>query len=186
MREPRAHIEHFGLLAEFRSADALLDAAKTVRDAGYRELDAYSPYPLAELNEALHFEDNKVAWLTFAGGLAGAAFGYGMQVYTNWDFPIGIGGRPLFAWQPFMLITFETCVLFAVIAAVFGMLLLNRLPRLHHPVFSAPQMERASLDRFFLMVFGHDERFGVEATEDFLRSLSPVSVSVIEQTEEPE
>lgn len=186
MREPGAHIEYFGLMAEFESADALLNAAKSVKDAGYQKLDAYSPYPLAELNEALGFKNNKIAWLTFAGGVVGAAFGYGMQLYTNWDFPIDIGGRPLFAWQPFMLITFETCVLFAVSAAVFGMLLLNRLPRLHHPVFSTPHMERASLDRFFLIIFGHDELFDIEKTDDLLRSLSPVSVSVVEQTEEPE
>lgn len=186
MREPGAHIDYFGLLAEFESADGLLEAAKKAKEVGYQNLDAYSPYPLAELTEALDLKDNKVPWLTFAGGLAGAVFGYGMQLYTNWDFPIDIGGRPLFAWQPFMLITFETCVLFAVSAAVFGMLLLNRLPRLHHPVFSAPNMERASLDRFFLIIFGHDEDFHIEKTEDFLRSLSPVSVSVIEQTEKPE
>ena len=186
MREPGADIEHFGLLAEFDSADRLLQAARRLRDAGYRRLDAHTPYPLEELSEVLDLKSNAVAWFTFAGGVVGAAFGYGMQLYTNWDFPLDIGGRPLVAWQPFMLITFETCVLFAVTTSVLAMLLLNRLPRLHHPVFSAPHFERASLDRFFLIVFAHDEQFDTDGTDRFLRSLSPLSVTLVEQTEEPE
>jgi len=109
-----------------------------------------------------------------------------MQIYTNWDFPIDIGGRPLFAWQPFMLITFETCVLFAVLAAVVGMLLLNRLPRLHHPVFDISSFHLASVDRFFLIVFGNDPQFDPQATEAFLRSLDPLTLALVHQTEEPE
>lgn len=186
MREPGAHVEPFGILVEFDAAETLVVAARKARTEGFRCLDAYSPFPLPELSEALAIRDKRVPWITFMGGVFGAAGGYGMQVYTNWDLPIDIGGRPLFAWQPFMLITFETCVLFAVLAAVVGMLLLNRLPRLHHPVFDIGRFHLASVDRFFLIVFGNDPLFDLEATGDFLRSLDPVTLAVVQQTEEPE
>lgn len=186
MREPGADIEPFGIVAEFDTPDKLAAAAREARSEGFRCLDAYSPFPVPELSAALDINDNKVAWITFTGGALGATTGYGMQVYTNWDFPIDIGGRPLFAWQPFMLITFEVCVLFAVLAAVIGMLLLNRLPRLHHPIFNIRRVRLVSLDRFFLIVFCNDPMFEVEATGNFLRSLDPITLSVVRQTEEPE
>ncbi|MBY5371108.1 DUF3341 domain-containing protein [Rhizobium leguminosarum] len=186
MREPSADIEPFGILVEFDAAERLVEAAGRTRAEGFCSLDAYSPFPLPGLSAALDVKDNRVPWITFLGGAFGAAAGYAMQIYTNWDFPIDTGGRPLFAWQPFMLITFETCVLFAVLAAVLGMLLLNRLPRLHHPVFDIDRFNLVSTDRFFLIVFGNDPRFDVEATAEFLRSLNPVMLFIVGQTEEPE
>ncbi|NLS17666.1 DUF3341 domain-containing protein [Rhizobium sp. P40RR-XXII] len=186
MREPRPGSVTFGLLAEFDRPDRLVEAANRARKAGFRAMEAYSPYPVHELTEALGFEENIVPWLTVAGGAAGAAVGYGLQLYTNYAYPIEIGGRPLFAWQSFVLITFELTVLFAVLAAIFGMLLLNRLPRLHHPLFDIESFHLASSDKFFLVIFSNDGRYHPKRTRAFLTSLKPVRVEAVEHTEQPE
>jgi hypothetical protein len=186
MREPAAGTHPFGLLAEFGRPERLVEAVRRTRAEGFSAFDAYSPYPIEEMKEALEFKENIIPWLTFAGGLAGAAVGFGMQLYTNWDFPIEIGGRPIEAWQPFMLITFELTVLFSVLATIIGMLLLNRLPRLHHPVFDVREFHLASTDKFFLIIFANDERFEGETTRQFLLRLDPLRISLVGKTEEPE
>ncbi|WP_337181021.1 DUF3341 domain-containing protein [Shinella sp.] len=186
MREPSADKDPFGLMAEFAAPEALVDAVRQSRAAGYRSLDAYSPYPIEEMPDALGISENIVPWLCLAGGAFGAAAGYGLQLYANHAYPIAIGGRPLFAWQPYLLITFELMVLFAVGMTVAGMFMLNHLPRLHHPVFSVADFHRASADRFFLAIFCNDPRFAPEETAAFLRSLEPLRVEAIRSTEEPE
>jgi hypothetical protein len=186
MREPAAGTHPFGLLAEFARPERLIEAVRQSRAEGFSAIDAYSPYPIEEMKEALGFKENIVPWLAFVGGLAGAATGFGMQLYTNYDFPIEIGGRPLEAWQPFMLITFELTVLFSVLATIIGMLLFNRLPRLHHPVFDIREFHLASTDKFFLIIFGNDERFDEDKTADFLRRLQPIRIMSVGKTEEPE
>lgn len=185
MREPSPETEVFGMLAEFERPEQLVEAAKIARHSGIRAFDAYSPYPIGEMTEAIGFEENLVPWLTLAGGALGAALGFGLQIWTNYAYPIEIGGRPIIAWQPFMLITFELTVLFAVLFAVFGMLVLNRLPRLHHPVFDVDEFHLASSDKFFLVIFSNDPCFDQTKTRRFLEGLSPVRVAVVEHTEEP-
>ncbi|GGB48415.1 membrane protein [Tistrella bauzanensis] len=186
MREPTPHTEAFGIVAEFDRAEALVNAVHKSRDAGFRRIDAYTPFPIAELTDALDFTENRVPWLTLAGGLFGAALGYGMQVWTNLDYPIDIGGRPLLAPPAFMLITFELTVLFAVLFSIGGMLILNHLPRLHHPIFSVDHFHLASSDKFFLVIFGDDDQFHPDRTRAFLDGLQPVAISLVEHTEEPE
>jgi hypothetical protein len=186
MREPTPHAPAFGLLAEFNTPERLLEAAGRTRKDGYVQMDAYTPFPVEGLGEAIGFHENKVPLLTFWGGVLGAALGYGMQVYTNWAFPIDIGNRPLQAPPAFALITFELMVLFAVSFAVVGMLALNHLPRLHHPVFDVPSFHLASQDRFFLVILANDGKFDMEETRAFLERLGPVEVRTVEHTEEPE
>ena len=186
MREPSADRQPFGLMAEFCAPEQLVHAVRRSREAGYRSLDAYSPYPLEEMPQALGMNGNAVPWLCLAGGVLGAATGYGLQLFTNDAYPIATGGRPLFAWQPFMLITFELMVLFAVGFTIAGMLVLNHLPRLHHPVFAVTDFHRASADRFFLAIFCNDPRFEITQTAAFLQSLEPLCVEAIQSTEEPE
>lgn len=185
MREPSPETEVFGVLAEFERPEQLVEAVRMTRRSGILAFDAYSPYPVEEMAEAIGFDENRLPWLTFAGGCLGAVTAFGLQAWTNHAYPIEIGGRPIIAWQPFMLITFELTVLFAVLAAVFGMLILNRLPRLHHPVFDVDEFHLASSDKFFLVVFSNDERFDKARTQRFLEGLSPVRVAVVEHTEEP-
>jgi len=165
-----------GLAAEFDDGEALLRAVRRLRENGYRRFEAYTPFPIEGLAEAEGFNEGKIALWTLAGGIAGAATGYGMQVYTNLDFPIDIGGRPLISTPAFILITFELMVLFAVSACILAMLLLNRLPKLHHPVFDIPRFRLASLDRFFLVVDAADPHFDARASRAMLRRLGAVNV----------
>ncbi|MBZ6075700.1 DUF3341 domain-containing protein [Microvirga puerhi] len=186
MREPAPHEPIFGILAEFSHPDALRDAVRKTYAGGYTHIDTYTPFPIEGLAEALHFQDSRVPLLCLAGGITGALTGYGMQVYTNLDFPIDIGGRPLISWQAFMLITFELTVLFAVLFAIAGMLLFNRLPRLNYPVFDIESFHLASSDKFFLIVFSNDPRFDPEETSSFLSDLDPVRVDQVGKAEEAE
>ncbi|KGM35763.1 membrane protein [Inquilinus limosus MP06] len=170
-------------MAEFRTPEHLLEAAKQARKAGFRRIDATSPFPVEGLAEVLGFRDNRVPLLTLAGGAFGALLGYGMQVFTNHDFPLDVGGRPLVAPPAFTLITFELMVLFAVLAGITGMLALNRLPRLNHPLFEVETFRLDSPDAFFLIVFADDPRF--DRARRFLEELDPVRVDAVPPGEEP-
>ncbi len=186
MREPSPHTEVFGILGEFEKAEALVEAVGKARDAGYRRIEAFSPFPIEALDEALGIEDRRVAWMTLVGGIFGGLLGYGIQVYTNLDFPILIDGRAHTPPEAFMLITFEMTVLFAVLFSIGTMLALNRLPRLHHPLFGVDSFHLASSDKFFLLIYGDDPRFERGAAERFLTGLDCVRVDTVGHTEEPE
>ena len=178
MTRPGLH----GLMAEFDTAAGIVRAAREVRAQGYRKVDAYTPYPMEELTDALHLHRTRVPLVVLCGGIFGLLFGWGLQYYTAVvDYPINIGGRPTYAWPAFVVPTFETTVLFAAFAALFGMLALNGLPRPYHPVFNVPAFARASRDRFFLAIERDDPRFEVEETGAFLRSLGAVDVSEVDQ-----
>ena len=171
----------YGLLAEFESPEALVDAAKRVRGAGYRDLDAFTPFPVPELNPVLRLRDRRVLWLGLIGGIFGFTLALGMQIFTNFDYPINVGGRPLYALSAFMIVCFELTVLFAALTPAIGMLALNGLPRLNHAVFAARAFHRASRDRFFLCVLATDAKFDSKKTMQFLRGLRPNSVERVEE-----
>jgi hypothetical protein len=181
MREPGADRPVFGLMAEFDRPERLIEAVKQTRAARFRAVDAYSPFPIEELTALLDLADARIPIFTALGGLLGAAIGFGLPTYTNLAFPIDIGGRPLVAIPAFLMITFELAVLGAVLAGIVGMLLLNRLPRLHHPVFDAEAFHLASMDKFFLVVFSTDRRFDPDATREFLMGLKPRRVDLLTQ-----
>lgn len=142
----------YAVLAEFDTPERLVEAVRTMREQGWRGLDAFSPFPIDAMPEALGLSDQKVPIATLIGGVTGAVTGFGMQVYTNLDYPLWVGGRPLVAVPAFMLITFELMVLFAVLAGIGTMLLANRLPKLHHPLFEVERFQQVTDDRFFLGV----------------------------------
>ncbi|HEY3811977.1 MAG TPA: DUF3341 domain-containing protein [Caulobacteraceae bacterium] len=173
MAEPRL----FALVAEFDRPEALLNAAKQAHAEGFTRVEAYSPFPVEGVSEALGFKERWISLITLAGGIVGALAAYGMQVYVNYDFPLNIGGRPLTPPPAFMLITFELLVLFSVLACIVSMLALNGLPRLNHPIFDVEGFRLASADKFFLAVMADDARFEPEATRQFLEGLKPVAVS---------
>jgi hypothetical protein len=176
MRKPGPTPRLYGLVAQFDRPETLLTAIERARAEGFRDVEAFSPFPVDGLAEAVGFRERWLAPITLAGGLAGAAVGYGMQVYTNLDFPLNIGGRPLVAPAAFALITFELMVLFAVLACIGAMLLLNRLPRLHHPLFEIDAFHFATSDRFFLAILSSDPKFDPPRTRRFLQSLRPISI----------
>ncbi len=176
-----ANVGTFGLIAEFDTSEATVEAAKRAYSEGYRYMEAYSPMPIDGLSEAMGFTRNRVSMLVLIGGVTGGFLGFFMQWYTAViDYPLNIGGRPFNSWPSFMPITFELTVLLAAFAAVFGMLALNGLPRLHHPVFNVPRFERASRDGFFFMIMSQDPKFDMQGTRQFLEALSPKAVSEVE------
>ena len=160
----------YGLMAEFRTPEELLDAARKAREAGYRRIEAYSPFPVEGLAEATGMKRNWVPPIVLAGGLAGGIGGYFMQWYSAVvSYPINSGGRPPHSWPEFIPVTFELTVLIAALAGVLGMLFLNGLPRLTHPVFNVREFDLASRNRFFLCLRGDGGR-------EFLQSLKPIGV----------
>ena len=172
----------YGLVAEFESPTALVRAANTAREAGYRKMDAYSPIPIEELHRALGMPDTKLPWIVLGGGLTGALAGYGLQYWASTiAYPLNIGGRPFHSWPSFIVPTFETTILFAAGAAVLGMILLNGLPMPYHPVFNAPRFAMASRDRFFLCIESKDPKFDQAATRLFLENLGPREVNAVER-----
>ena len=171
-----------GLMAEFETAEALLAAARNVRREGYDHLDAYTPFPVEGLADAIGFSSNRVPIAVLGGGILGGGLAYFMQWYVNViDYPINVGGRPYHSWPAFIPITFELTILFASFGALIGMLALNRLPKLYHPAFNAPHFDRASQDRFFLCVEAEDPQFDRKRTRQLLlEKTKAVVVSEVE------
>jgi hypothetical protein len=170
----------YGMLAEFESATLLMEACNRTREAGYQKMDAYSPFPIEGLAEAIGFHKNRVPLVVLLGGITGALTGYGMQYWMSAvDYPINIGGRPLNSWPSFIIITFELTILFAGLSAALGMLALNGLPMPYHPVFNVPRFAMATKDRFFLIVFSSDPKYDAAATRQFLAGLAPRSLTEV-------
>ncbi len=177
MSAPREGRRVYGVVAEFEDPEALLAAARRASADGYRRLEAFSPVPVEGLAEAVGFARDRVAAITLAGGIVGGLGGFLMQYYANvYHYPLNVGGRPYNSWPSFIPITFELTVLGASLAAVFGMLALNGLPRLHHPLFGVPEFDLASRDRFFLLVRSADPRFDPVETARFLGTLGALTV----------
>jgi hypothetical protein len=171
-------IVHFGILAEFSDADALVKAARSVHAAGYREVEAYSPLPVEGLAEALGFRRTWMPVIVLLGGIVGCLAGWSLQYYTSViAYPLNIGGRPLNSWPSFIPVIFEMTVLVAALSAVLGMLAMNGLPRPHHPLFAVPAFDRATQDRFFLCVLARDPLFHPVTTRQFLGRLAPLEVT---------
>ncbi|HYG80523.1 MAG TPA: DUF3341 domain-containing protein [Pyrinomonadaceae bacterium] len=172
----------YGLMAEFDNPTDVVEAARATYDAGYRRINAYSPYPIEELAEAIGFHRTRLPVIVLIGGILGGLIGYGLQYYVAViDYPLNVGGRPLHSWPSFMPITFEMTVLFAAFSAVFGMLALNKLPQPYHPVFNAERFALASRDRFFLVIEARDPKFDHDRARMFLLSLNPKEVVDVEQ-----
>ena len=166
----------FGVLAEYKDGAALLAAIELGKEAGYRDMEAYTPLPMHEVSHALGHK-NHLPLLVLIGGLLGATIGFGMQYYASVvHYPINVGGRPLNSWPSFIPVTFEMTILCAALTAVLGMLALNGLPRPHHPVFSVPGFELASRDRFFLLVLHYDPRFDADRATAVLEASRPLSL----------
>jgi hypothetical protein len=172
----------YGLMAEFDNPTDVVEAARATYDAGYRRINAYSPYPIEELSEAIGFHSTRLPLIVLIGGIIGGLVGYGLQYYVAViDYPLNVGGRPLHSWPSFIPITFEMTILFAALSAVFGMLALNKLPQPYHPVFNAERFALASRDRFFLVIEANDPKFDQDRARMFLNSLNPKGVVDVEQ-----
>jgi hypothetical protein len=172
----------YGLVAEFANPTDLVRAAARARDEGYKRMDAYSPFPVEDLTEALGQRPTKLPLVVLLGGLIGGLGGYFLQWYTaTQSYPFNVGGRPLHSWPAFIPVTFECTVLGAALAAVFGMLGLNGLPMPYHPLFHVERFEHASRDSFFLCIRAVDPQFDLEGTRRFLEGLGPKEVTEVPQ-----
>ena len=171
----------YGIAAAFEDEEALLQAVRRVRAAGYRHLRAYTPFPVDGLAEALGPRRNWMGWIVLAGGLVGLILGYGIQYFTAVvDYPFDVAGRAPHSWVAFLPVTIEVALLVAAGSALVGMLLLNGLPQPYHPIFNLPGFGRASESRFFLCIRGTDPKFRREETARFLRSLGARQVNEVE------
>lgn len=172
----------YGLMAEFENPTELVAAARQAREAGYVKLDAYTPYPIEALAEALDIHDRRLPAVVLGGGILGGLFGYALCYWTSViAYPLNIGGKPFHSAPAFIVPTFETTILFAAFAAVLGMLGLNGLPMPYHPVFNTPRFALASRDRFFLCIEAKDPKFDRDETWAFLTRLAPRVVMDVEE-----
>ena len=169
-----------GLVVEFDTPDAVIAAAKAASDEGYQKYDAFSPYPIEELNHIVAGHDSKLPFMVFMGGLMGFLGGFALQYWVSViAYPMTIGGRPLNSWPAFIIPTFEMTILFAGFTAVLGMFALNGLPRPHHPLFNVERFALATDDRFFLWIEKKDPKFEEARTRAFLESLNPVHLEEV-------
>jgi hypothetical protein len=172
----------WGLLAEFERPDELLSAATRAREAGYKRMDAYTPFPIHGLSDAMGFRPTRLPLVVLAGAIVGLATALGMMWFsTTVHYPLNVGGRPYASWPMFIPITFELTVLGSALLGFFGTLALCRFPMLYHPVFNVPEFARASRDRFFLCIEATDAQFDLHTTRRFLERLEPSSVEGVPQ-----
>ncbi|MFN8220071.1 MAG: DUF3341 domain-containing protein [Fimbriimonadales bacterium] len=175
----------FGISAEFESPDDLIHAAEKATEAGYTKVEAYTPFPVHGLTEAMNFDEAKVPWMIFIAGCLGGISGFALETWVSTSaYPLNVGGRPLFSWPSFIPVIFECTVLFAGLTAFFGTLAINGLPKPHNPMFGAENFERASQDRFFLCIESHDPQFDVEETTKFMNTLGAANVSQVRNDED--
>ena len=181
MSAPVAKPGVWGLMAEFDQPADLVRACRSAREAGYRRMDAYTPFPIEAVSEALGLHKNAMALIVLCGGILGGLGGLALQYWVSViAYPLNVGGRPFFSLPAFIPITFECTILLAAIFAVFGMLALNGLPMPYHPVFNVPSFALATRDRFFLCIESADPRFERSATQKFLEQFAPLSISEVE------
>lgn len=171
----------YGLLAEFEGPTELTEAAKRAYAEGYRKMDAYSPFPIEPVWEAMHVHDRPVSFFVLCGGIIGMLAGFGLCYWVSTTaYPLNIGGRPYNSWPSFIPVTFEVTILIASFSALISMLALNGLPMPYHPVFNVPSFLRASQDKFFLAIEAADPKFDRTKTFDFLKSLGPREINEVE------
>ena len=170
----------YGLMAEFDDPNALVAATYRANFEGYRRMDAYSPFPIEELHEALGSPHSRLPLIVLIGGVFGCVGGYLLQYWANAIvYPLNVAGKPFNAWPMFIPVTFECTILGAALAAVLGMLALNGLPMPYHPVFNVPRFALASRNRFFLCIEASDVKFDLERTRSFLETLGPREVTTV-------
>jgi len=166
-----------GYLAEFDTVDAILAAAEKVRDAGYRRWDTHSPFPIHGMDDAMGIRPTILPWIVATGGVLGLLGGLALQIFTNSiDYPFFISGKPLVSLPAFIPVVFECTIAGAAFTAVFGMLVLNKLPMLYNPLFKSERFRRVTNDRFFLVIDATDPNFDERETEKLLRSLNPIAL----------
>jgi hypothetical protein len=180
--EPGPGAEVVGAIARFDDPGAVLAAAERLRDAGFKRMDAFSPFPIHGMDDALGIGRSRLPWMVLVGGMVGLGLAWFVQWYTSAvDYPLIVGGKPFDSREAWVPVTFEMTVLLSALTTVFGMLALCGLPRLAHPVFGAPEFHRASDDGFFLAVESRDPKFDPRETPALLATLGGLDVALLEE-----
>lgn len=170
----------YGLMAEFETPTELVNACKAAYAEGYRDMDAYSPFPIEEASEAIGFHKTAVPLVTLTGGILGGLSGFALQYWINViAYPLNIGGKPYDSWPSFIVPTFEMTILFAGIIGMLGMFALNGLPQPYHPVFNVDRFSNVTRNKFFLCVEATDPKFDLAGTQQFMQRLKPLSISEV-------
>jgi Alternative complex III, ActD subunit len=174
----------YGLIAEFDSPAAILQAAEKVRDAGYCRWDVFSPFPVHGLDKVMGFKNSKVGWFSFVFG-AGAFIGTMLMIWycNDFDYPILVGGKPMFSPPMSVVPSYIMLVLAAALGAFIGMIALNQLPRHHHPLFNLKRFELVSHDKFFLVIGANDPKFSETATRQLLATLGGAHIQLVEDND---
>ncbi len=172
----------FGILAEFVTPADAMHAAEKVRDAGFSRWDVFTPYPVHGMDKAMGMKNSRVGWFSFLGGVTGYTTGMLMIWYMNkFDYPIPVGGKPLFSPFGAFPPSYELTILLGAFGALFGMLFLNRLPRLHHPLLKHRRFALATHDRFFLVIECDDPKYRDVETRKLLESLGSPRIETVEE-----
>lgn len=170
-----------GLLAEYKDPKALIHAAEKLRDAGYKNFETYSPFPIHGMDPAMGIEDSVLGWIVAICGTVGLISGFVLQTWVSTSaYRLVTSGKELFSFQAFVPVCFELMVLFAGFGAVFGMFILNGLPQLYHPLFKNPRFNTATSHGFFVTVDAVDSRFSLDGTARFLQEIGGLTVEVVE------
>lgn len=173
----------YGILARFQDPSALLKAAKNIREAGYKNFDCHSPFPIHGMDQAMGLKRSPLGWIVGACAICGGSAALGLQWWTHAiEYPIVISGKPFFSFQAFVLITFALAVLGGAVAATFGMLTLNRLPRFHNHLFYSKQFETTSDNCFFVSIDACDQNFDDQQSGQFLESIGGYDVELIKES----
>ncbi len=171
----------FGILAEFKTPGALLEAAKATQLDGFQDYDAYSPFPIHGMDDAMALKGSKLGWIVICGGAFGLSLGLGLQTWiATTAYPLIISGKPLFSYQAFVPVTFEIMILFSAFCAVFGMFSLNKLPKHYHPLFKSKNFAKVTSHGFFIGIEASDKKFDATSTTAFLKKLGGENIEVIE------
>lgn len=172
----------YGLLAEFETTSDVLHAAEKVRDAGFRKWDVYAPFPIHGMDKAMGLKNSMVGWFGFVGGVAGYATGMLMIWWMNAiDYPVLIGGKPMFSPHGAFPPSYELTILFTAFGAIGGMLFLNRLPRLHHPLLKHKRFALATHDKFYVVIETTDPKYSEAETRKLLEAAGSKRIEMVEE-----
>lgn len=170
-----------GVLAEYSSTSGVYHACEQVRDAGFRRFDAYTPFPVHGLDKAMGLGPSYLPWLVLIAGMTGASLAFLLAVWTSaYDYPLNIGGKPLWSIPAFIPVIFECTILLSGLTAVFGMFALNGMPTFHHPLFSVEKFAKATDDKFFILIEARDRKYDRQKVMEFLQKTGAESTVVVE------
>jgi hypothetical protein len=171
----------YGIIAEFDTPAAALHAAEKVRDAGFKRWDVFTPYPVHGMDDAMGMGNSRVGWFSFCGGVIGYTCGMLLIWWTNKiNYPIVVGGKPMFSPFGAFPPSYELTILLGSFGALFGMLFLNRLPRLYHPLLKNRRFAAASHDRFFIVIETSDPKYSETETRNLLESTGSRHIELVE------